>query len=573
MIRSLPALALAVALLGACGETPPPAAAPTPPATGAAPDAAAHAAKLPSAPATDAAIRAEDLAAQVRILASDEFAGRQPGGPGERKTVAYLANEFARIGLKPGNGSSYTQPVPMVEIVSEASGPVTLQYDDGTSDALVIGDEAVIQTLRTDPESKVEDSELVFVGFGVNAPELGWNDYAGIDVKGKTVVTLINDPGFETGDDTLFRGKAMTYYGRWSYKYEEALRQGAAAALIVHDDAGAAYGWEVVRNGFAGAEFDLPAAADAPAPLPIRGWISSAAAQRVFAHLGHDFAALRKAANQPGFKPIALAARASMGVSSRVRHADSANVVGWLPGSERPDEVLIFTAHWDHLGRSFQSKDDGIFNGAIDNATGVALMLEIAEAFTKSPTPPKRSLLFLSVTLEESGLLGSRHYVEHPLKSLAQTVATINLDAMQVIGKTRDVVVIGHGSSELEDILERHAQTQGRIVVPEPTPENGFYYRSDHFNFARVGVPSLYAKNGIDHIEQGEAWGRRMVAEYVAQRYHKPSDEYDPAWDLSGTVQDGELLYAVAREIVDGDTWPNWYEGTEFRAAREAMRR
>jgi Zn-dependent M28 family amino/carboxypeptidase len=572
--RSLIPLALAAVLLGACSEAPPPAA----PDTQTSPSTPAAAAdevtvKLPAAPDTDAGIRAEDLAAQIQIIASDEFAGRQPGGPGERKTVGYLTREFERLGLKPGNGDSYVQQVPMVEIVSEAIGPVAIRYGDGSSDSLAIGEEATIQTLREDPESTVTDSEMVFVGFGVNAPELDWNDYAGIDVSGKTVVVLVNDPGFETGDDSLFRGKAMTYYGRWTYKYEEALRQGAAAALIIHDDAGAAYGWEVVRNSFAGAEFDLPQADGAPRPLAIRGWITGAAAQRMFAHLGHDYAALRTAANQPGFKAVPLAAKASMGVTSRVRHAQSANVVGLVPGSERPEEVVVFTAHWDHLGRNFQMPEDGIFNGAIDNATGVAALLELAEAFAKSPTPPKRTLMFLSVTLEESGLLGSKYYVQNPLMPLEDTVATLNMDAIQVIGKTRDVVVIGYGNSELEDILKRHAEAQGRIIVPEPTPENGFYYRSDHFNFAKAGVPSLYPKNGIDHIEKGEAHGRQIAADYVAKAYHKPADEFDPGWDLSGNVQDTQLLYDVAREIADGDEWPNWYEGTEFRAARTAMGR
>lgn len=576
MHRSFLPWALAVVWLAACGEAPPPTAtapvAETASATAASAEGDAST-KLPAAPATEAAIRAEDLAAQIKIVASDEFAGRQPGGPGERKTVGYLSREFARLGLKPGNGDSYVQQVPMVEIVSEATGPLAITYADGTGDSLAAGDEAVIQTLREDPVSAVSDSQLVFVGFGVNAPELNWNDYAGIDVKGKTVVMLVNDPGFETGDPELFRGKAMTYYGRWTYKYEEALRQGAAAALIVHDDAGAAYGWEVVRNGFSGAEFDLPHKDGDPQPLAIRGWLTGAAAQRVFAHLGHDYASLRKAANQPGFKALPLDARISMGVQSRVRRAQSANVVGLLPGSEHPDEVVIFTAHWDHLGRNFQMPKDGIFNGAIDNATGVAALLELAEAFAKSPTPPKRSLLFLSVTLEESGLLGSKYYVQNPVMPLKDTVATLNMDALQVIGKTRDVVVIGFGNSELEDILKKHAEAQGRIIVPEPTPENGFYYRSDHFNFAIAGVPSLYPKNGIDHVEKGEAYGRQVASDYVATAYHKPADEFDPNWDLSGNVQDTELLYAVAREIADGDQWPNWYEGTEFKSARDAMRK
>ena len=581
MNRKLLLAAIAAALLSACSEAPPPAAADPgdePATTAAAPDtppeemvpATPH---IAPSPETTAEIRAEDLGAHIKILASDEFAGRQPGGPGERKTVAYLSREFERIGLLPGNGTSYVQEVPMIEVNSEAKGPIAVKYADGSSDTLALGDEAVIQTLREDPTVEVKDSELVFVGFGVHAPELQWNDYAGVDVKGKTVVILINDPGFETNDPELFRGKAMTYYGRWTYKYDEALRQGAAAALIVHDDAGAAYGWQVVRNSFAGAEFDLPQAADAPKPLPIRGWITTDAAKRVFGKLGKDFGELRARANQPGFKAMPLGATVSMGLTSNVRRALSRNVVALISGSERTNEAVILTAHWDHLGRNFQTPDDGIFNGAIDNATGVAAMLEIAEAFAQSKTRPKRTLVFLAVTLEESGLLGSRYYVENPLIPLRETVATINMDAIQVLGKTRDVVVIGYGNSELEDILKKHAEAQGRIVVPEPTPENGFYYRSDHFNFARAGVPSLYAKNGIDHLEKGEAYGRKVASDYVAQRYHKPGDEYDPTWDLSGNVQEAQLMYAVTADLANSLEWPNWYEGNEFRAARTAMGR
>jgi Zn-dependent M28 family amino/carboxypeptidase len=529
-------------------------------------------ANIPPSPATAPEIRAEDLAAQIRILASDDFAGRQPGTSGERKTVAYLSREFERLGLQPGNGESYVQEVPMVEVLSEPKGPVALTYADGSSDTLAVGDEVVIQTLRVDPEVTVKDSELVFVGFGVNAPELGWNDYAGLDVKGKTVVVLVNDPGFETSNPDLFRGKAMTYYGRWTYKYEEAMRQGAAAAVIVHDDAGASYGWPVVQNSFAGAEFDLPHTGP-DAELAVRGWMTTAAAQRVFAKAGKDLTELRKQANQPGFKPVSLGATISMALKSQVKHSKSHNVVALVPGSEHPNEVVILTAHWDHLGHNLALPGDGIFNGAIDNGTGVAALLEIAEAFAKAPQKPKRSVMFIAVTLEESGLLGSRWYVENPLMPLKDTVATINMDALQVIGKTRDVVVVGFGNSELDDVLKKHAESQGRIVVPEPTPENGFYYRSDHFNFARAGVPSLYAKNGIDHLEKGEAYGREIAKEYTANRYHKPSDEFDPSWDLSGNAQDAELMHLVARELVDGNEWPNWYEGNEFRSARTAMGR
>lgn len=567
------ALALCLCLLAACqSETPPPA----PPAS-AAPEVPAATdtegeTKVPASPATTAAISSADLAAHIQIIASDEFAGRQPGGPGERKTVAYLTQEFKRLGLAPGNGDSYVQAVPMVEVTSEMSAPAQIALPDGTALALQPSTDIVVQTLRTDPSVEVKDSELVFAGFGVNAPELGWNDYAGLDVKGKTVVVLVNDPGFETGNAELFRGKAMTYYGRWTYKYEEALRQGAAAALIVHDTAGAAYGWDVVQSSFTGAEFDLaPVPGQAP-PLPLRGWITSEAATQLFAKLGKDFAALRLAANQPGFKGEALGAKISMAVQSRVRTAESDNVVAKIVGSERPDEVIIYTAHWDHLGRTFGTPGDGIFNGAVDNATGVAAMLELAEAFMAAPEKPKRTLMFLAVTLEESGLLGSKYYTLNPLMPLAQTVATVNMDAMPVIGKTRDIVVIGYGNSELEELLKVEAAAQGRIVVPEPTPENGFYYRSDHFNFAIAGVPSLYAKAGIDHVDKGEAYGRETAADYVKNRYHKPGDHYDPSWDLSGTVQDLELFYALSLKLAQDQSWPNWYPGTEFRAARDAQR-
>lgn len=567
-------LALTIVLLAACGDQPagdrP--AAPTPDAPSVATPASEEAMpKLPESPSTEPAIRSEDLAAHLKILASDEFGGRQPGTAGERKTVAYLEREFARIGLAPGNGDRYRQAVPMVEIHSEPRGPLEVRLPDGNTETLAFSSDVVFQSLREDPEVAVVDSELVFVGFGVNAPELGWNDYEGVDVVGKTVLVLVNDPGFETGDETLFRGPAMTYYGRWTYKYEEALRQGAAAALVVHDDLGAAYGWDVVQNSFTGTEFDLPQPADRP-KLAIRGWITTPATERLLARLGRDLKALRAAANQPGFRAIPLGATASMGVRNRVRHAQSQNVLGLVRGSERPQEVIVFTAHWDHLGRTFNAKDDGIFNGAIDNATGLATLLETAEAIARGATP-QRSVLFLAVTLEESGLLGSRYYVENPVYPLRDTVAVINVDAMQIIGPTRDVVVIGYGHSELEDILRDHAAAQGRIVVGEPTPEKGFYYRSDHFNFARAGVPALYPKNGIDHVEKGSEFGRQVSADYILKDYHKPSDEFREDWDLSGLVQDTELIHAVVRDLADSARWPKWYEGSEFRAIREAMGR
>jgi Zn-dependent M28 family amino/carboxypeptidase len=569
--QSVLAAALAAALLTtACSQdTPTPAA--TSPTT---PDAASTTASF------DAAIRADDFVAHVKTLASDEFGGRAPGSPGEEKTVEYLKAQFERMGLKPGNGDSYFQTVPMVETTADPSTTLTINVD-GKPRELKFGTDMVIGTRTGEAKVAFDDSELVFVGYGVNAPEHNWNDYAGVDVKGKTVVMLVNDPGFHAQDPQLFEGKRMTYYGRWTYKYEEAARQGAKAALIIHDSEGASYGWDVVRNSWSGAQFDLPAADDPDPRLPAQGWISGEAAGALFRDLGHDLDALYRAANRRGFKAMPLDASASLDLDSTIARKSSRNVVAMLPGTERPDEAVVYMAHWDHLGDhgheghgepASTAKEDAIYNGAIDNATGVAGILEIAGAFAAQNPKPERSVVFLGVTLEESGLLGSKYYVAHPAVPLEKTVAVINLDAMPVLGPSRDMTVVGFGSSELEDLLKSVADQQGRVLHAEATPEDGFYFRSDHFNFAKAGVPALYAKGGEDLIQGGTPAGQAAQVAYRDNRYHKPSDEYTPDWDVTGVVQDLEALYAVGRTVAGSDRWPEWYRGNAFRAAGDKLR-
>lgn len=516
------------------------------------------------------AIDADDFAELVKTLASDEFEGRAPGSPGEERTVEYIRAQMQRIGLQPGNGDSYFQDVPMVETTADPSTRLVLE-SDGRRTELAFGTDMVVGTRTGQPQVKIEGSEMVFVGYGVDAPERGWNDYAGQDWTGKTVVMFVNDPGFHTGDETLFDGRKMTYYGRWTYKFEEAARKGAAAALIVHDTPGASYGWEVVRNSWSGAQYDLPPSDDPDPRLPIQGWITAEAARKLFADAGLDLDEAYRAASRPGFKPVPLKARLSVELNSTITQKTSRNVIGVLPGSSRADEAVVYMAHWDHLGKH-EGEGDTIYNGAVDNASGVAGILEIAEAFAAQEPRPERSVVFLAVTLEESGLLGSRYYVAHPTFPLDKIAGVINLDAMSVAGRSRNLVVTGFGSSELEDMLAPIARAQGRRLEGEASVQSGFYFRSDHFNFAKAGVPALYAKGGDDLLEGGTAAGKAFAQEYGAKRYHQPGDEFDPAWwKLDGVVEDLEALYAVGRELAAGDRWPNWYEGNPFKAARDRM--
>jgi Zn-dependent M28 family amino/carboxypeptidase len=510
------------------------------------------------------AISAAEYERHIVTLASDEFEGRKPGTAGERKTVDYLVAEFKKLGLQPGNRGAWTQEVPIVEIT--AGTDAELKLGDA---ALAYGKDMVIWTKRVAPEVTLADSPLVFVGHGVVAPEAGWNDYAGIDMRGKTAVILINDPGFATGDEKLFRGRAMTYYGRWTYKFEEAARQGATAAIIIHDDEPAAYPWDTVQNSWMGPQLDTASPDGNAARLAIEGWVTRAAGDALLQTNGLSYADLVKAASRPGFKPIELRQRASGSLRNAIRRASSSNVLAMIPGSKRPDEVVVYMAHWDHLGRSLGRSGDNIFNGALDNASGTAGLLAIAKAFAESPRRPERSVVFLGLTLEESGLLGSAYYASNPVFPLRKTVAALNMDAMSWGGPTRDVSVIGFGASELEEYLAVAAKTQDRVLRMEPTPEKGFFYRSDHFNFAKVGVPALYFKMGVEDREKGVEWARAKQAEYTLRDYHKPSDEWRPGTDLRGSLEDLALLHAVGARLAREKRFPNWYPSSEFRSARD----
>jgi Zn-dependent M28 family amino/carboxypeptidase len=555
---TLAALAAALAL-AACDRGPSP---------------AAPGVAQPAAPAEGHAFSPEiteaDFAEMVRTMSSDEFEGRAPGSPGGEKTVEYIRAQYERIGLQPGGeDGGWYQTVPMVETTPDESTVLKIQTEGGKTHELAFGDDMVLNTRTGETMVSLADSELVFIGYGVNAPEQDWNDYEALDVEGKTVVMLVNDPGFHAKDESLFDGNRMTYYGRWTYKYDEAATQGAAAALIIHDTEGASYGWDVVKNSWSGAQFDLRPEDDPAKRMPAQGWITNDVARQLFTDAGLDLDEQIQAANRRGFKPVPLKAKASFDLASTIKEGSSRNVIGVLPGSERPDEAVVYLAHWDHLGKH-EGEGDTIYNGAVDNATGVAGIIEIAEAFAHQQPAPKRSVVFLAVTLEESGLLGSKYYVAHPTFPVNKTVAAINLDAMNVNGPARDMVVVGKGSSELEDILTGIAATQQRVLVEESNPAGGFYFRSDHFNFAKAGVPALYAKGGDTLVEGGIDAGKAAGEDYTTNRYHKPADEFDPNWNLAGVIQDLETLYAVGRQLVDGDSWPNWYEGNPFRAEREA---
>jgi len=510
------------------------------------------------------AISAEEYARHIATLSADEFEGRKPGTAGERKTVEYLVAEFKKLGLEPGNGDSFLQQVPIVEITAGSDARLQL----GSAELKYMQD-MVIWTKRLVPEISVADSPLVFVGHGVVAPELGWNDYAGVDMRGKTAVILINDPGFATNDANLFRGRAMTYYGRWTYKFEEAMRQGAAGALIIHDDVPAAYPWDTVQNSWSGPQLDTVAADGNASRAAIEGWITRAAGDALLRQNGLSYEQMLQAASRPGFKPIELAQRASGSLRNAIRRSSSPNVIARLPGSKHPDEYVFYMAHWDHLGRAFGRSGDTIFNGALDNATGTAGLLTIAKAYSEMRQRPERSIVFLAVTLEESGLLGSAYYVANPVYPLNRTVAAFNMDAITWGGPTKDVTVVGYGASELEDYLLRAARRQDRVVMPEPTPENGFFFRSDHFNFAKVGVPALYIKLGVEDREKGAEWAKARNAEFTLKDYHKPSDEFRPGTDLRGGLEDVTLLYDIGRTLANERRFPQWYPQSEFRAARD----
>jgi len=540
------------------------------------------AAAAQAAPAEDAsspaqtfstAITAQGFRAYDKAISSDYMDGRKPGTVGGERATAWIVEQFKKLGLQPGNHGSWFQKVPTVSTALVNPRQVRLDVREGGGmQSFNFGKDLVASTLQAKPKVTIKDSDIVFVGYGVDAPEWNWNDYKDLDVKGKTVVVLVNDPGFGDQDASLFKGKAMTYYGRWTYKYEEAARQGAAMCLIVHTSNDAAgYPWSVVMNSWGGPQLALPQSED-PAPrLPVAGWLTRDAAQRLFAKAGLDFDKLAAAADHRGFKPVPLKATASITLDSKIEHGSANNVLGMIKGTAHPDQVVVYSAHWDHLGEDDSLKGDKIYNGAIDNGTGISALLELAKAFKAQKPAPERSVLFTAVTLEESGLLGSLYYTKHPVFPMDKTVADINMDAMDVIGPTKNLQIIGSGQSQLEDMLKAALKKQGRYASPDATPQNGFYFRSDHFSFAKAGVPALMTQTGDDMVHGGTTAGRAALDDYTAHHYHTPMDNFDPKWDFSGVAEDTQALYEVGRELVNSDQWPKWNKDSEFRARREKM--
>jgi Zn-dependent M28 family amino/carboxypeptidase len=503
----------------------------------------------------------------VRVLASDEFEGRKPGTPGEEKTVAFLVEQFRKLGLKPGNGESYLQQVPLVEIVANSDATLSITGRGGAK-PLEYAKDMVIWTKREVPEASLRRSELVFVGYGIVAPEYDWNDYSQVDVHGKTVVVMVGDPGYGTKDPKVFRGNAETYYGRWPYKVEEAARQGAAGVLLIHDTGAAGYAWNVVVNGRTGPQLEAATSDGNARRAVIEGWVSLAAARGMFEQAGLDFEALTAAAARPSFKATAMGLEADAAVHNTLRRFTSSNVIAVLPGAKHKREYVIYTAHWDHLGRQSPQAGGAIFNGAVDDASGVAGLLMLAQSFSRTHPAADRSVAFIAFTAEEAGLLGSSYYVDQPVFALRDTVAVLNLDVLHIGGPTRDVMVFGYGNSELEDYLKEAALLQGREIRPDPNPEQGFYYRSAQLSFARSGVPALYAKAGPDDSAHGPAWGEQQLNDYMMHRYHQPGDKYSADWDVRGTLDDLRLYYEVGNRLVHSRRFPRFYPNSEFRVSR-----
>ena len=523
------------------------------------------------------AITADALLEHIRVLSSDEFGGRAPGSPGEELSVDYITEQFQKLRLEPGNpDGTYTQNVPLAGI----TGSPTLSLRVGGREmALNYPDDFVAATARLVPEITVEDSEIVFVGYGVVAPEYGWDDYKDVDVRGKTILMLINDPAIPDPadpsrlDETMFKGRAMTYYGRWTYKYEIAAEKGAAAAIIIHETGPAGYPYSVVRTSWAREIFEVNTPDKNLGAVPVRSWISLETARKVLGGSGQDYDQLKAAALRKDFRPVALEATATFHLKNEVRTFQSRNVLARLEGSdpEHRDETVIYTSHWDHLGQ--KTEEDGelkIYRGAIDNASGVGALIELARAFTTLETPPRCSVLFMAPTAEESGLLGARYYATHPLYPLAKTLADINIDGVNPWGKTRDIENVSAGNTTLDDLFATLAAAQGRVVIPATQPEKGYIYRADHFEFFKEGVPCLYPNGGKEVLDRAPDYGRSKSDEYTAQHYHQPSDRIDPSWDLAGAVQDTQLLFEVGYQIANGAHTPEWNPDGEFKTKRDA---
>ncbi|WP_016900372.1 M28 family metallopeptidase [Pseudoalteromonas sp. PAMC 22718] len=505
-------------------------------------------------------IQADEIAKHVKVLASDEFGGRAPSSEGEKLTLDYLTKEFTALGFEPGNGDSFFQEVPLVSL--EADSDMVLNI--GGKDYQYKKD-MVMGSSRISAQEGIENSELVFVGYGVNAPEYNWNDYEGLDVKGKTVVMLVNDPGFATKDPALFTGDAMTYYGRWTYKYEEASRQGAAGAIIIHETAPASYPWSVVENSWSGEQFGFVKENNNMDRVAVEGWVTVDVAKELFSKAGLNFETAKANAAKGAYHVDMGDLTATVNVKNTIKKSVSYNFIATLPGSKTPDEHIIYSAHWDHLGTDKNLKGDQIYNGAHDNATGTAGMIEVAEAFTKLGKRPDRSMTFLAVTAEEQGLLGSKYYAANPVIPANKTVANINMDSLNLLGKVKDISVVGIGKSQMDELLATAAKEQGRTVSGDPKPSSGGYYRSDHFAFANMGVPAMYAGGGTQAFDDETANYRKRMSLVLRGCYHQPCDRYRDEWDLSGAVQDLQLFYKVGFDISQQTQWPTWNENSEFQ--------
>ena len=509
----------------------------------------------------------------IRALASDEYEGRKPFTEGEKKTLSYLETQFKELGLEPGNGASYLQEVPMVEITPHADSTILVKAGRSTLTLRGFHD-FTINSQRTDSMITWNNETLVFAGFGIVAPEYHWNDYESLDVKDKIVVVFVNDPGFGGEDTTLFKGNTMTYYGRWTYKFEEAARQGAKGCLVIHDTAPAGYPFQVLQTGWNSAHLYLDPRGKNTRFCEGIGWITTPAIEKIFKAAGRDYNGMRAQARQPGFKGFSLNASITMSMKLDVRYAKSYNVIGKVTGTKTPEEYIIYTAHWDHLGVGRpDATGDSIYNGALDNASGTAGLLELAKAFKSLENKPKRSIVFLSVTAEEQGLWGSAYYAENPVYAKERTVANINMDGINPYGRMKDVMVIGSGQSEMEDYLKEEAKALQRDVIPDDEPEKGYYFRSDHFNFAKIGIPALYLKTGSDLIGKGKQLGEQLRKTYTEKYYHQPSDEFDTTrMNFEGGVDDLKLLFQVGKRLAFDDHWPEWRENSEFRSIRKSYR-
>ena len=518
-------------------------------------------------------ITEELLSKHISTLASDEFEGRAPGTKGEEKTVAYLTESFAAAGLQPGNpDGTWIQKATMTGVTSELRAQF---ITDDERWVMETGPDIIGNTYRTNRNVNLLKKGVVFCGYGVNAPEYNWNDFEGVDVKGKVIVVLVNDPPVMKDDEldsTMFGGKAMTYYGRWSYKYEEGLRQGAAGVIVVHETIPAGYPFSVLQNGYNGEQLTIED--KSKKPLSFEGWMPVDAAEKLFKMSGLNYQKLKAKAVEPDFKAVTLKAKFTSRIANSVRKFSSNNVIAKYEGNdpELKDEYVIYTAHWDHIGKNPDLQGDQIYNGANDNAQGTGTIMAVAEAFANLAEGSRRSVLFLAVTAEEQGLLGAKYYALNPLYPLNKTVGVINVDAMgNTFGKTKDLIVVGKGNSELDQVLEYAAKQDKKYLIPDAEPEKGYYYRSDHFEFAKQGVPALYADGGIDVVRKGKEYGLEMKDDYTNNHYHGLSDEVKDDWNYDGMVQDVRILFRTGYAISQHDVWPNWSEGTEFKAKREAM--